>query len=133
MNQTVETLKDLRQFRSAPTLTSMQIQLLLKELYLYMDKADWFTIGIMAPTAKTALIIFREMEVFFNWTSIQVIDKPSGNGPAFLKANQKTEEVYVRLEDGIGEGILLTCQHNDPLIGSDTFGPFPLESFKLED
>ena len=47
-----------------------------------------------------------------------------------LKANQKTGNVFVRSENGLGEGILITCQYDENIEESNTFGPFPLDFFK---
>ena len=52
------------------------------------------------------------------------------DGGVFLKANQKTGNVFVRSEDGLGEGILITCQHDEDVKESNTFGPLPLDFFK---
>ena len=52
------------------------------------------------------------------------------NGSVFLKGNQKTRNVYIRSENGLGEGILLTCQYNHESKESSTFGPLPLDFFK---
>ena len=46
-----------------------------------------------------------------------------------LKYNQKTGHVFVRSENGLGEGILLTCQYDHESKNSSTFGPFPLDFF----
>ena len=47
----------------------------------------------------------------------------------FFKANQKTGNVFIRSENGLGEGILLTCQYNEDPHESNTFGPLPLDFF----
>jgi len=47
----------------------------------------------------------------------------------FLKGNQKTGNVFIRSENGLGEGILLTCQYDDHTEESNTFGPLPLDFF----
>ena len=49
-----------------------------------------------------------------------------------MKGNQKTGEVYIRSEYGLGEGILLTCQYDDPTRNSLTYGPFPLSFFVIK-
>ena len=51
------------------------------------------------------------------------------NGSVFLKGNQKTGNVYVRSENGLGEGILITCQYDEDSQESNTFGPLPLDFF----
>ena len=51
------------------------------------------------------------------------------NGNVFLKGNQKTGNVFIRSESGLGEGILLTCQYDDYARESTTIGPLPLNIF----
>ncbi len=67
---------------------------------------------------KYSSIIFRELDSL----------KASGN--VSLKGNQKTGNVLIRSEDGLGEGILLTCQYEENILDSSTFGPFPLDFFR---
>ena len=52
------------------------------------------------------------------------------NGPVFLKANQQMGTVRVRIEHGLGEGILITGHHNDEGQISSTWGPLPLNFFE---
>ena len=56
-------------------------------------------------------------------------DSLRAEGKVFLKGNQKTGNVYIRSENGLGEGILLTCQYEIESAESNTFGPFPLDFF----
>ena len=51
------------------------------------------------------------------------------DGGVFLKANQKTGNVFIRSERGLGEGILITCQYDEDAKESNTFGPLPLDFF----
>ena len=66
------------------------------------------------------------------YSSIKFKDLESlhANGNVFLKGNQKTGNVFIRSENGIGEGILLTCQYDHESKESNTFGPLPLDFFK---
>ena len=50
-------------------------------------------------------------------------------GGVFLKANKKTSNVFIRSENGLGEGILITCQYDESAKESNTFGPLPLDFF----
>ena len=50
-------------------------------------------------------------------------------GMFFLKGNQKNGNVFVRSENGLGEGILITCQYDEEAGESNTFGPLPLDFF----
>ena len=63
--------------------------------------------------------------------SIEFLDLDSlhAYGSVFLKANQKTGNVLMRSENGLGEGILLTCQYDQDSQESNTFGPLPLDFF----
>ncbi|WP_269623390.1 DUF1824 family protein [Prochlorococcus marinus] len=126
----IQTLNDLEKLRSAPNLSHNQKKALHKELNEYIADADWFTIGIMASSSNLAILTLKEMENHFNWLAMKVVEKPQKNGPVFLKANQKTGDIYIRIEYGLGEGILLSCQHNDQLKSTQTLGPLPLNFFK---
>ena len=59
------------------------------------------------------------------------LDLNNSDGSVFLKFNQKTGSVFVRSENGLGEGILITCQYNDDVQENNTFGPLPLNFFML--
>ena len=124
-------LKDLNKFRSAPRIDSAQSKLLIRELELYMSKADWFTVGIMASSYATAINIIRSMEKKFNWEQMNIISLPTETGPVFLKANQRTGEIHIRIEFGLGEGILISCQYNNDNLSTNTFGPFPINFFDI--
>ena len=57
------------------------------------------------------------------------LDSLHATGRVFLKGNQKTGNVFIRSENGLGEGILLTCQYEEDSEESTTFGPLPLDFF----
>ena len=65
------------------------------------------------------------------YSSIKFLDLDSlhAEGSVFLKGNQRTGDVYIRTETGLGEGILLTCQYNEDSENSRTYGPLPLNFF----
>ena len=122
----INELLDLNKYKTAPILNLSQIQKLSKELDSELRKSDWITIGVMAKSdneAKNALRMFVQKYPFMNFKDFEKL-KATGN--VFMKGNQKTGEVYIRSEYGLGEGILLTCQYNDPSQNSLTYGPFPL-------
>ena len=125
----IKSLRDLCHFRSAPILEVHQTNSLQRELLDQMDHADWFTVGIMSFSAESAISVLRGIESLFAWTPMQIINETLEKGPVFLKANQKTGKGYLRIEYGLGEGILLSCQRDDPSLDSQTFGPFPLDFF----
>ena len=62
-----------------------------------MNEADWFTVGIIASSSNLAISNLRQMESFFNWPPMKIVSKPHEDGPVFLKANQKTNSVYIRI------------------------------------
>jgi len=125
----INDLKDLNSLRTAPLLNKIQSLRILDQIDKKIFNSDWITIGIMAKSdedAKEALIsIIRK----YKYKSFKNFDQINVKGNVFLKANQKTGEVYIRSENGLGEGILLTCQYDDLLANSQTYGPFPLNLF----
>ena len=128
----INELIDLNNYKTAPALNFNQIQKLSKQLDNEIRNSDWLTIGIMAKRdneAKNALRTFLKKYPSVNFNDFEKL-KAIGN--VFLKGNQKTGEVYIRSEYGIGEGILLTCQYDDTSRDSLTYGPFPLNFFAFK-
>ncbi len=125
----INELIDLNKYKTAPILNLSQIQKLSRKLDCEISKSDWITIGVMAKSdndAKNALRMFVQKYPYMNFKDFEKL-KATGN--VFMKGNQKTGEVYIRSEYGLGEGILLTCQYNDTSQNSLTYGPFPLSFF----
>ena len=122
-------LEDLAKLRSAPKLSKKQSKILFNELRSIINKSDWITIGIMSPSLKEGIKAVRRIEKKFEYEEMECITLPSSDGPIFLKANQKTGEIHARIEYGLGEGILISCQNNDTSLISKTLGPFPLNFF----
>ena len=125
----INKLSDLNSYKTAPILDTNQIQKLSIELDNEIRSSDWLTIGIMAKSdheAKNALRTFLQK---YSSISFNDFEKLKASGNVFLKGNQKSGEVYIRSEYGLGEGILLTCQYNDSSKNSMTYGPFPLIFF----
>ena len=125
----INSLKDLNNFRSAPQLRKSQIKKLLKELGKNIKNADWITIGIMAPNENEAIRALRTISKKYSSIKFGDLDYLHADGSVFLKGNQKTGNVYIRSESGLGEGILLTCQYDEESEESSTFGPLPLDFF----
>ena len=125
----INSLLDLNSLKSAPQLSKSQTKKLLGELEINISKSDWMTIGIMAPHDYEAIKALKS--ICRKYTSIKFMDLDSLHavGRVFLKGNQKTGNVYIRSENGLGEGILLTCQHEDLSSKSSTYGPLPLNFF----
>ena len=128
----INELIDLNNYKTAPSLDFNQIQKLSKQLDNEISNSDWLTIGIMARSdhdAKNALRTFLQK---YSSISLNDFEKLKAIGNVFMKGNQKTGEVYIRSEYGIGEGILLTCQYDDTSQKSLTYGPFPLNFFAIK-
>ncbi len=125
----INNLIDLNNFRTAPQLTSQQIKKLLEELETKIFNADWITVGIMALSDIKAIQALQSISVRYSSIKFGKLDKLHADGGVFLKGNQKTGHVFIRSENGLGEGILITCQYDDNFQESNTFGPFPLDFF----
>ena len=126
----INNLIDLNSFRSAPQLSKKQIKRLSEELEYNIKNADWITIGIMAPSDDRAVEALQSISKKYSSIKFGNLGSLHADGGVFLKANQKTGNVFVRSENGLGEGILITCQYDEDAKGSNTFGPFPLDFFR---
>ena len=125
----INKLADLNSLRTAPLLNSSQEKKLLVELEANIYNADWITIGIMAPSDIKAIEALQSISNKYSSITFRNLDSLSANGSVFLKANQKTGHVFVRSENGLGEGILITSQYEEDAKESNTFGPLPLDFF----
>ena len=125
----INILFDLNNFIIAPQLSNSQKKKLLKELEANIFNADWITIGIMAPSDNKAIESLKSISKKYSSIKFSNLDSLSANGSVFLKANQKTSNVFIRSENGLGEGILITCQYDANAEESNTFGPLPLDFF----
>ena len=125
----INNLFDLNNLRSAPQLRKSQIKKMLKELEENIIKADWLTIGIMANSDFEAIAALKSISNKFSSVKFKGLESLNATGNVFLKGNQKTGNVFIRSENGLGEGILITCQYEDYSRESFTFGPLPLDFF----
>jgi len=125
----INKLIDLNNLRVAPQLTDSQVKKLFDELKANIFNAEWITIGIMAPSDIKAVEALQSISKKYYSIKFGNLDSLHANGSVFLKANQKTGNVFVRSENGLGEGILITCQYEDNTKESNTFGPLPLDFF----
>ena len=125
----INKLVDLNSLRTAPLLSSSQIKKLLEELETNIFNADWITIGIMAPCDTKAIEALQSISKKYSSIKFGNLDSLHADGSVFLKGNQKTGNVYMRSENGLGEGILLTCQYEKDSEESFTYGPLPLDFF----
>ena len=126
----INKLVDLNNLRFAPQLTNSQVKKLFVELEANIFNAEWITIGIMAPSDIKAVEALQSISKKYYSIKFGNLDSLHANGSVFLKANQKTGNVFVRSEIGLGEGILITCQYDEDASESNTFGPLPLDFFK---
>ena len=125
----INSLSDLDSLRSAPKLSKRQMKKLFEELEKNILNADWITVGIMAPTDVDAIAALRLISNKYPSIKFRDLNSMHANGNVFLKGNQKTGNVFIRSENGLGEGILLTCQYDEITRESNTFGPLPLDFF----
>ena len=126
----INKLVDLNNLRTAPQLSNSQEKKLLEELEANIFNADWITIGIMAPSDNKAIEALQSISKKYSSIKFGNLASLHADGGVFLKANQKTSNVFVRSENGLGKGILITCQYDEGAKESNTFGPLPLAFFK---
>ena len=125
----INKLVDLNSLKTAPLLSNSKVKKLLKELESNILNADWITIGIMAPCDTKAIESLLSISKKFSSIKFGNLDSQHAKGSVYLKGNQKTGHVFIRSENGLGEGILLTCQYDEDTQKSNTFGPLPLDFF----
>jgi len=126
----IKKLIDLNSLRTAPELSKLQIKKLFEELEVNILNADWITIGIMASCDIRAFEALQSISKKYSSIKFGNLESLHVKGRVFLKGNQKTGNVFVRSENGLGEGILITCQSDEDVEDSNTFGPLPLDFFK---
>ena len=125
----INNLVDINSLRSAPKLNKRQIKKLLEELEAHIINADWITIGIMAPSDFGAISALQSISKKYPSVKFRDLESLHAVGSVYLKGNQKTGNVFIRSENGLGVGILLTCQYDEDSNESNTFGPLPLDFF----
>ena len=125
----INKLVDLNVLRTAPQLNNSQVKNILEELEANIFNADWITIGIMASCDRKAIEALQSITQKYSSIKFMNLDSLHADGSVFLKGNQKTGNVFVRSENGLGEGILITCQYDQEVKDSNTFGPLPLDFF----
>ena len=125
----INNLFDLNSLRTAPKLSNTQLNNLLEELESNILNADWITIGIMAICDTKAIEALQSISKKYSSIKFGNLESLHADGSVFLKGNQKTGNVFVRSENGLGEGILITCQYDQEAQESNTFGPLPLNIF----
>ncbi len=125
-------LMDLNKYRSAPFLEINQIKKLKIEIEKELSQCDWITVGVMADSDLDAIKALSSITKRYSFIGFQDFLNLRAQGSVFLKANQKNGFVYMRSENGLGNGILLTCQYDDQTLGAQTYGPFPLNFFAID-
>jgi len=128
----INKLVDLNNLRTAPKLSYGQKKKLLEELEANILNTDWITIGIMAPSDDRAIKALQSISKKYSSIKFGTLGSLHADGGVFLKFNQKTGNVFVRSENGLGEGILITCQYEKYAKISNTFGPLPLDFFYIK-
>ena len=83
----------------------------------------------MAPSDNKAIEALQSISKKYSSIKFGNLGSLHADGGVFLKANQKTSNVFVRSENGLGEGILITCQYDEGGKEFNTFGPLPLDFF----
>ena len=126
----INKLVNLNSLRTAPELTKSQVKKLSEELKAKILNAEWITIGIMAPSNLEAIEALQSISEKYHSIKFGNLDTLHADGSVFLKGNQKTGNVFIRSENGLGEGILITCQYDEIDKESNTFGPLPLDFFR---
>jgi len=125
----INKLVDLNALRTAPKLSISKVKKILEELEANIFNADWITIGIMASSDTKAIEALQSITKKYSSIKFANLDSLQADGSVYLKGNQKTGNVFIRSENGLGEGILLTCQYDHESKKSSTFGPLPLDFF----
>ena len=126
-------LRALCGLRSAPALDAAARAGLRAELEPLLQRCDWFTLGVMAPSATAAVAALRSTEQAHGWEPLEL--DPAGEaleaieGPVFLKGTQNNGRFLVRRETGLGEGLLITGHSPADPDAEDTWGPLPLDIF----
>jgi hypothetical protein len=125
-------LDSLRGLRQAPVLHPDQRKSLRDELAQRLAGCAWFTVGVMAADRETAVTCLRQLEQSQGWPALmEASDQKMSleSGPVFLKGNQRNGQFRVRVESGVGEGLLITGHSPDQPAAEDTWGPLPLDLF----
>ena len=91
----INKLVDLNNLRTAPQLSNIQVKKLLEELEANILNADWITIGIMAPSDNKAIEALQSIAQKYSSIKFGNIGSLHADGGVFLKANQKTSNVFV--------------------------------------
>ena len=125
----INKLLDLNSLRTAPQLSNSQFKKLFEQLETRISNADWITIGIMAPSDIRAIEALQSISKRYSSIKFGNLESLHAYGSVFLKANQKTGNIFISSENGLGEGVLLTCQYEVDSLESLTYGPLPLDFF----
>ena len=125
----INNLVELNSLRTAPQLSNSQKIKLQQELESKIFDADWITVGIMASNDYEAIEAIKSISKKYSAIKFKDLDSLHADGSVFLKGNQKTGNVFIRSQNGLVEGILLTCQYDHESKESCTVGPLPLDFF----
>ena len=110
----INKLVDLNNLRTAPKLSNSEENKLLEELEANIFNADWLTVGIMAPSDTRAIEALQSISKKYSSIKFGNLDSLHADGCVFFKkVTKKTGNVFVRYRNGLGEGILITCQYDE--------------------
>ena len=98
----IKYLVDLNRLRTAPQLNKSQRIKFLEELETNIFNADWVTIGIMASNDYQAINALHSISKRYSSIKFKKYDCLQAEGRVFLKGNQKTGNVFIRSENGLG-------------------------------
>lgn len=132
MSSSILTLTALRSLRQAPAISPESRPALQRELEAALQACDWFTIGVMAPDAASAMAALRSCERALGWNPLGDPEEALPEGPVFLKGNQRSGGLLIRREEGLGEGVLISGHRHDDADAGDTWGPLPLDFFAID-
>lgn len=96
-------LSDLRGLRSAPPLSQPQRLQLIRELEEAIAPFSWFTLGVMAPDAETAIRVLRRVETALGWPALQPLgNAPTASSDTITTSSGRALSMPQELEDGLG-------------------------------
>ena len=90
-------------------------------------QSSWQTLGICAETAPQALDTLQQYLLGLGYSGSMAATPLYPDGPVYLKYNSQTQAYYLEGYQGCDRGVLITCQGEDPAMG--TYGFFPLDLF----
>jgi hypothetical protein len=127
----LSTLADLRGLRTAPSLSPAERESLRGELADRLAACEWFTVGVMAPSAAAAVAALRQAETVLGWSPLEANagHDPQGAPVNAAPGSEEAGPVFLKVESGLGEGLLISGHSPVDPEAEDTWGPLPLDFF----